>query len=122
MEHSTARNLQRAICEALLKIGLELADVRGITTDGDRTMRKLGRNLKKSIHPKPFYHQECFAHALHLAVKNIVWPKRSGIQDPSQHSSTAAARVEETHATALVGVDADDDEFDNQGNDLLCNC
>ena len=67
-ERATAENLCNLLVDALTRVGLTLGDILGLTTDGYRTMKKLGAILTRAATPKPFYFQQCFAHALHLAV------------------------------------------------------
>ena len=66
-EHETAKNLQKVLLETLDSVGLEISDIRGITSDAARTMIKLAKNLQK-LSSKPLFHQLCFAHGIHLAV------------------------------------------------------
>ena len=56
----------------LEEVGLSLDDICGITTDGDNTMIKFGRLLIERAKPKPFFHQLCHAHGLHLAVRDTL--------------------------------------------------
>lgn len=65
---ATAENLRNLLLDALARVGLTLGNIRGLTTDGCSTMKKLGALLTRAAAPKPFYFQQCFAHALHLAV------------------------------------------------------
>lgn len=60
--------MKRSLRNALRRVNLEFRDISGLTTDGASVMRKLGRSLAQAAGEKPFYHQMCFAHALHLAV------------------------------------------------------
>lgn len=61
-----------SLLEVLGEVGLTLNDVCGITTDGDNTMIKFGKLLIEKAQPKPFFHQLCHAHGLHLAVRDTL--------------------------------------------------
>ena len=71
-QRAAATNIEESILNVLADVGLSIADICGITTDGDNTMVKLGKLLTESAHPKAFYHQQCLAHALHLAVRDTL--------------------------------------------------
>lgn len=88
MERASAEILEKALLEALLKFGLTLQDIRGITTDAAFVMQELGRNLKKAAASNPFYHQLCFAHGIHLAVLDTFFEAngtpKSGFSDDEE--------------------------------------
>ena len=69
-DKANAVNLAALIEQALAELSLDMADICGITTDGCPVMEKLGRKLKRAAGTRPFYHQLCLAHGLHLAVKD----------------------------------------------------
>ena len=90
-DRATAKNLEKILREALATVGLEIGDISGMTTDSATVMLKLGRLLKKAVTPKPFFHQRCFAHALHLAVTDTFKDEESpfdwhivGVSDPER--------------------------------------
>lgn len=93
-ERATAKNIQKALVDSLANVGLELVDIRGITTDAASVMRKLGRNLKLTVAPRPFYHQLCLAHGIHLAVLDAL-------------NSTSSSR---NNAAGIVAIEAESDE------------
>ena len=66
-------------------------------------MRKLGRLLEAAVAPKPFYRQECFAHALHLAVEDTFELEKS----KKKAESRAAGRLDETEGLSESGQDTD---------------
>lgn len=71
-KRATASNLVDSILEKLAEFGLSIGDFCGITTDGDTTMIKLGKLMIRRAYPEPFYHQQCFAHCLHLGVRDTL--------------------------------------------------
>ena len=77
IERAPAKTLLTTLPEALKTIGLQLTDISGISTDGAKVMRKLGRMMAKEVAPRPFYHQTCLAHALHLAVSDTLPKKKT---------------------------------------------
>ena len=54
--------------KTLAEYGLKLIDISAMTTDAAAVMRKLGESIKEAVAPRPFFHQLCFAHGVHLAV------------------------------------------------------
>lgn len=69
-ERATAENLEKILTDALGEVGLRINDISGLKTDAAAVMKKLGRTLKKSAAPRPFYNQLCLAHGLDLAVRD----------------------------------------------------
>ena len=100
----TSENIQSALLEALDKLDLEIQNICGITTDGDPVMVKLGRLLRNSVAPKPFYHQQCLAHALDLAVRSTF--KQKEVPD----DETEGVPVSDANSWMLAGI-VDDDEL-----------
>ena len=67
-DRATAEHLEETLLEALSRLGLTISDVRSLSTDAAAVMKKLGKLLKNSAAPSPFYRQLCHAHGIHLAV------------------------------------------------------
>lgn len=101
-EKASAKNLERKLCEALGRVNLELANISGITTDGASVMKTLGCSLKEKAVDRPFYHQLCLAHSLHLAVMDTFKPTASAIreQEVSPEGCDSQERVEWSFAAA----------------------
>ena len=65
----TSDSLIEIIKDRLKKFGLSLDQVVYITTDGASIMIKLGKNVQP-------VHQVCIAHAIHLAVCDVIYKKK----------------------------------------------
>ena len=82
--------------DALERLGLALGDIRGLTTDGCTTIRKVEVLLTKAAARKPFYYQQCFARALHLAVGGTLH-----VEDEPE-ASTEEHHEEQPEASAAI--------------------
>ena len=71
-ERASAQNLQEVLLRTHKRFGLHLQDVRGITTDAAKVVIKLAKSLQEAAAPHPFFHQQCYAHGLHLVVMDIL--------------------------------------------------
>ena len=69
---ASTTNLKKLILESISDLGMSIQDFCGITTNGAAVMCKLGRLLKRAAGATPFYHQQCLAHGLHLAVMDTL--------------------------------------------------
>lgn len=103
---ATARHLEALLADRLAMFGLSLTDLSGMTTDGASVMSKLARSLEARVSPRPFFHQQCQAHALHLAV----WDALSGTSEPANEDEQDATDVAESEAgswnfAGVLGVD-----------------
>ena len=97
---ATSENLLLIGERALGKLGLMISDISGITTDGATSMCKLGKLMQAAAAPQPFYHQLCFAHALHLAVKDTLLRKSKARQSNTEEN--------EFETYILAGIVEDD--------------
>ena len=71
-------------------------------------MRKLGKALKAAASPKPFYHQMCFAHAIHLAVLET-------LETEARFGDAAADERPEEFEWSFAGIFDGDEETESQG-------
>ena len=118
-----AKNILRAIKDALHQnIGLSLIDIKGITTDGASTMYRLATLIKEESGDQLFFHQACYAHALHLAVmdtlkgvrvteEHVKFRRRRGEENEEEEEQPSEAEtIEDT--TYLVEVETPDEGED----------
>ena len=61
-------SLLKLVADRLIEFGLDLRHIVAVTTDGASIMVKLGQNIDP-------LHQTCLAHALHLAVCDVIYVK-----------------------------------------------
>lgn len=74
---ANSSNLFEAIKSLLNEFGLDTVDLSAMTTDGASVMANVASLMEiESTRKKPFHHQKCLAHALHLAVEDILLPKK----------------------------------------------
>jgi hypothetical protein len=70
----TAESIVKLVSERLTKFGLDIKRIVGNTTDGASIMVKFG-NIVNGVH------QNCLAHAIHLAVEDILYEKKKVKKD-----------------------------------------
>lgn len=78
-EQGTGENLFVLITAELNTYDLDFQDIYGLTSDAASPMIKLGSLIANERGPKPFYHQTCYAHGIHLAVVDTLkWKGQEG--------------------------------------------
>ena len=96
--------------------GLELRHIIGLTTDGAPMMPELGRPFITKVAPKPFYHQLCLAHCLHLAVKDT----QKGKSDYSNSKDSDSHRGDEDFETEKIESDDVKSQHSNSDQEQGC--
>ena len=76
----TAEVAVSLVDEKLTEFGLLPNDIVASTTDGAAIMKKFGRISQ-------YYHQQCYNHAIHLAVLDIIYKKKTENYNEAQSSS-----------------------------------
>lgn len=94
---ATALKCAQTIENRLKMYHLQLEDLTGLTTDGASVMVKMGRDL-------PVYHQLCYAHAIQLAILDVLYKDKSGVQNSIEHIPVNNFNGSES--------DSDEDELD----------
>ena len=93
----------------LANYGLDFGDISGMTTDGASAMVKLAKLIATRRGSRPFYHQQCLAHELHLAVSAALGGNPVNASEPD-HSMPGSSGGPASQAAGDLRCDQPEEE------------